>query len=122
MLAVILCFFSWISGFDVHCPARDCEAVCREWALRDKMPIREIARRTGLSSITIKKYLRAGIVEPQFQTQVRPSSASRARTGAPPSRLSCHCLWQCTDGRWMLFFAPARVPCRRGRVGPWDPQ
>lgn len=37
------------------------------------MPIREISRRTGLSRNTIKKYLRAGIVEPQFQTPVRPS-------------------------------------------------
>jgi len=37
------------------------------------MPIREIARRTGLSRNTIKKYLRAGIVEPQFQTPARPS-------------------------------------------------
>lgn len=37
------------------------------------MPIREIARRTGLSRNTIKRYLRAGIVEPQFQTPVRPS-------------------------------------------------
>jgi len=34
-------------------------SVIRRWALRDKMPIREIARRTGLSRNTIKKYLRA---------------------------------------------------------------
>ncbi|WP_036049158.1 helix-turn-helix domain-containing protein, partial [Sedimentitalea nanhaiensis] len=39
--------------------------VIRKWALRDKMPIREIARRTGVSRNTIKKYLRAGIVEPE---------------------------------------------------------
>lgn len=45
----------------------------RLWALRKKMPIREIARRTGLSRNTIKKYLRAGIVEPQFQSLDRPS-------------------------------------------------
>jgi len=38
--------------------------VIRTWALRDKMPIREIARRTGISRNTIKKYLREGIVEP----------------------------------------------------------
>ncbi|WP_113910449.1 helix-turn-helix domain-containing protein, partial [Roseovarius dicentrarchi] len=38
--------------------------VIRKWALRDKMPIREIARRTGVSRNTIKKYLREGIVEP----------------------------------------------------------
>ena len=48
-------------------------SVIRRWALRDKMPIREIARRTGLSRNTIKKYLRAGVVEPEFQTPARPS-------------------------------------------------
>ncbi len=48
-------------------------SVIRRWALRDKMPIREIARRTGLSRNTIKKYLRAGIVEPRFQTPARPT-------------------------------------------------
>lgn len=48
-------------------------SVIRRWALRDKMPIGEISRRTGLSRNTIKRYLRAGIVEPQFQTPVRPS-------------------------------------------------
>ena len=47
--------------------------IIRKWALRDKMPIREIARRTGVSRNTIKKYLREGIVEPEFQTPDRPS-------------------------------------------------
>ena len=47
--------------------------VIRKWALRDKMPIREIARRTGVSRNTIKKYLREGIVEPSFRTPDRPS-------------------------------------------------
>lgn len=37
------------------------------------MPTREISRRTGLSRNTIRRYLRAGIVEPQFQTPSRPS-------------------------------------------------
>lgn len=37
------------------------------------MPIREIAQQTGLSRNTIKKYLRAGIVEPQFKTSARSS-------------------------------------------------
>ncbi|MGX1005426.1 transposase, partial [Roseovarius sp. MBR-38] len=45
----------------------------QKWALRDKMPIREIARRTGVSRNTIKKYLREGIVEPAFQAPDRPS-------------------------------------------------
>jgi len=37
-------------------------SVIRRWALRDKMPIREISRRTGLSRNTIRKYLREGAV------------------------------------------------------------
>jgi hypothetical protein len=45
--------------------------VIRTWALRDKMPIREIAWSTGISRNTIKKYLREGIVEPAFQTPDR---------------------------------------------------
>ena len=48
-------------------------SVIRRWALRDKMPIREIARRTGLSRNTIKKYLREDSVEPRFNTPRRPS-------------------------------------------------
>ena len=48
-------------------------SVIRRWALRDKMPIREISRRTGLSRNTIRKYLREGIVEPQFRTPSRPT-------------------------------------------------
>lgn len=48
-------------------------SIIRRWALRDKMPIREISRRTGLSRNTIKKYLREGAVEPKFKTPPRPS-------------------------------------------------
>ncbi len=48
-------------------------SVIRRWALRDHLPIREIARRTGLSRNTIRKYLRSGAVVPEFQVPVRPS-------------------------------------------------
>ena len=48
-------------------------SVIRRWALRDKMPIREIARRTGLSRNTIRKYLREGASEPKFKTPARAS-------------------------------------------------
>ena len=48
-------------------------SVIRRWALRDHLPIREIARRTGLSRNTIRKYLRSGTVEPEFRVPDRPS-------------------------------------------------
>lgn len=48
-------------------------SVIRRWALRDQMSIREIARRTGLSRNTIRKYLRSGAVEPRFHVPQRPS-------------------------------------------------
>ena len=48
-------------------------SVIRRWHLRDRIPIREIARRTGLSRNTIRKYLRSGSVEPQFRVPERAS-------------------------------------------------
>jgi transposase len=47
--------------------------IIRRWALREHVPIREIARRTGLSRNTIRKYLRSGSVEPKFTVPERPS-------------------------------------------------
>ena len=48
-------------------------SVIRRWHLRDKMPIREIARRTGLSRNTIRKYLAGNVVEPQYARRRSPS-------------------------------------------------
>jgi transposase len=48
-------------------------SVIRRWHLRDGHSIREIARRTGLSRNTIRKYLRSDEVEPRFQVPERPS-------------------------------------------------
>jgi transposase len=48
-------------------------SVIRRWALREQVSIREIARRTGLSRNTIKKYLAAGVVEPRYAKRVSPS-------------------------------------------------
>ena len=56
-------------------------SVIRRWALRDKMPIREITRRTGLSRNTIKKYLREDAVEPKFKTPSRRASWTLTRIG-----------------------------------------
>ena len=49
-------------------------SVIRRWHFREGMPIREIERRTGLSRNTIRKYLRAGAVEPKFKAPDRPSN------------------------------------------------
>lgn len=51
-------------------------SVIRRWHLREQMSIREIARRTGLSRNTIKKYLRNEIVTPQYQWSKRKSKLS----------------------------------------------
>ena len=48
-------------------------SVIRRWHFRDGFSIREIARRTGLSRNTIRKYLRSDTVEPKFQVPDRPS-------------------------------------------------
>ena len=48
-------------------------SIIRRWALREHLSIREIARRTGLSRNTIRKYLRTGAVEPKFTVPDRPS-------------------------------------------------
>jgi len=44
----------------------DLLSVIRRWHGRDGLSIREIARRTGLSRITIRKYLASGVVEPKY--------------------------------------------------------
>ena len=45
----------------------DCRAaVIRRWRYRDHYSIRDIARRTGLSRNTVRKYLRSDSVEPKF--------------------------------------------------------
>ena len=55
----------------------DLLSVIRRWHFREGKPIREIERRTGLSRNTIRKYLRAGTVEPTFKVPVRPSKLDR---------------------------------------------
>ena len=44
----------------------DLLSVIRRWRHRDKLPIRETTRRTGLSRNTIKKYLANGEVTPAY--------------------------------------------------------
>ena len=47
--------------------------VIRRMSLRLKLPIREIARRTGVSRNTVKKHLKADTIEPKFAISDRPS-------------------------------------------------
>jgi transposase len=48
-------------------------SVIRRWRYRQHFSIREIARRTGLSRNTVRKYLRSDSVEPRFNVPDRPS-------------------------------------------------
>lgn len=48
-------------------------SVTRRWHFREGMPIREVARRTGLSRNTVRKYLAGGVVEPQYPKRKTPS-------------------------------------------------
>jgi transposase len=48
-------------------------SVIRRWHWRDLVPIREIARRTGLSRNTVRKYLAGDVVEPHYPERVSPS-------------------------------------------------
>ncbi|MBB5685728.1 sigma factor-like helix-turn-helix DNA-binding protein, partial [Sphingobium boeckii] len=47
-------------------------SVIRRWHYRDHLSIREIAKRTGLSRNTVRKYLRSDTVEPRFKVPERP--------------------------------------------------
>jgi hypothetical protein len=47
--------------------------VIRRMSLRLKLPIREIARRTGVSRNTVKRHLKADTIEPKFAIPDRPS-------------------------------------------------
>ena len=48
-------------------------SVIRRWHYRDRLQIREIERRTGLSRNTNRKYLRSDAVEVRFKVPGRPS-------------------------------------------------
>jgi hypothetical protein len=48
-------------------------SVMRRGHFREGLGIRAIARRTGLSRNTVKKYLAEGILEPQYPRRMSPS-------------------------------------------------
>ena len=59
-------------------------SVIRRWHFREHLSIRAIARRTGLSRNTIRKYLRSETVEapPPTTTTTTTTRATRAAAGA----------------------------------------
>ncbi|MCU7841335.1 MAG: winged helix-turn-helix transcriptional regulator [Candidatus Thiodiazotropha sp. (ex Lucinoma kastoroae)] len=48
-------------------------SVIRRWHHRDGISIREIAKKTGLSSNTVRKYLASGVVELRYSRRKAPS-------------------------------------------------
>ena len=48
-------------------------SVIRRWRYRQHFSIPEIARRTGMSRNTVRKYLRSDSVEPRFDVPDRPN-------------------------------------------------
>ncbi|QGX38415.1 IS21 family transposase [Permianibacter aggregans] len=49
-------------------------SVIRRWHFREEVPIREIARRTGLSRNTVRKYLVSDVVEPAYPARKSPNN------------------------------------------------
>jgi len=58
-------------------------SVMRRWHLRDRVSKHAIARRTGLSRNTVRKYLASGVVEPRY-----PKRKGRSRLDAFAERLA----------------------------------
>jgi len=48
--------------------------IIRRWHLRDQVPLREIARRLGISRNTVRRYIRADTIEPAYADR-RPRSS-----------------------------------------------
>ena len=48
--------------------------IIRRWHFRDQVPLREIARRLGISRNTVRRYIRAKTIEPAYAGR-RPRSS-----------------------------------------------
>ena len=47
--------------------------IIRRWHLRDQIPLREIARRLGISRNTVRRYLRTDVTAPAYPARQSPS-------------------------------------------------
>ena len=73
----------------------------RRWHHRDKLPIREIRRRTGLSRNTIRKYLASDVVEPKYPPR-KSVGVTENRTGN--SSWSIASLQRCYRSQWIRLY------------------
>ncbi len=48
-------------------------SIIRRWNLRDQIPLREIARRLGISRNTVRRYLRTDVTAPTYPARQSPS-------------------------------------------------
>ena len=69
-------------------------SVIRRWHLRDGVSIREIARRSGLSRNTIRKYLASGVIEPRY-----PKRRSASKLDAFAAKLAGWLKAEASKGR-----------------------
>ncbi len=51
--------------------------IIRCWHIRDQVPLREIARRLGISRNTVRRYLRTEITEPSYAERRSPSAIDK---------------------------------------------
>lgn len=69
-------------------------SVIRRWHVRDRMTIREIVRRTGISRNTIRKYLATDVVDPRY-----PKRRSASKLDSLAATLSGWLAAESTKGR-----------------------
>ena len=51
--------------------------IIRRWHLRERGPIREIARRLGISRNTVRRHLRSNVIEPVYPDRQTPSALDK---------------------------------------------
>ena len=51
--------------------------IIRRWHIRDQIPLREIARRLGISRNTVRRYLRSEATEPSYADRRSPSAIDK---------------------------------------------
>lgn len=51
--------------------------IIRRWHIRDQIPLREIARRLGISRNTVRRYLRSEAIEPSYADRRSPSAIDK---------------------------------------------